>query len=272
MDERLQRRVQRYGWDKSAASYEEFWHRQLEPAQTRLRELAQAREGEKVLDVACGTGLVSFPVAREVGPTGSLLGVDISERMIALAHQGAAERHLDWVRFERMDAEDLQIADATYDIGLCSLGLMYVPNPRKALQEMHRILKPGGRLVVSVWGQRSRCGWAEIFPIVDARVTSEVCPMFFRLGTGDTLQWECEAAGFTQITTETLETRLAYESPEEACGAAFEGGPVALACSRFDAQVAADVRQEYLSTLDAYRDGPGYLVPGEFVLGRAIKL
>ena len=271
MDERLQRRVQRYGWDKSAAHYEAYWRRQLEPAQVRLRELARCQEGERVIDVACGTGLVSFPVATLVGSSGAVLGVDISERMIEIARKSAAERGIDHARFERMDAEDLQVADSSFDVGICSLGLMYVPDPSKALQEVHRVLEPGGRAVVSAWGRRDHCGWAEIFPIVDARVASEVCPMFFRLGTGDSLKWELEAAGFQQVATERLETRLAYSSAEEACGAAFDGGPVALAYSRFDERVTAEVRDEYLTSIEPFRDAEAYSIPGEFVIGIGYK-
>ena len=267
MDERLQRRVQRYGWDKSAAQYENYWQQQLEPAQERLRELAGCQPGERVLDVACGTGLVTFPIAKDVGPNGVILGVDISERMIEIARQGAEERGFLSARFERMDAEELHVDDASFDVALCSLGLMYVPNARHALEEMHRALALGARAVVSVWGKRDRCGWAEIFSIVDARVASEVCPMFYRLGGDDALLWEMEAAGFTQVMTERLETRLMYASADDACGAAFDGGPVALAYSRFDEQVKDEVRAEYLASIDAFRHGDGYAIPGEFVIG-----
>ena len=91
--------------------------------------------------------------------------------------------------------------------------------------------------------------------------------MFYRLGGAEALAWEMEAAGFTDVTTERIETRLMYVSPEDACGAAFDGGPVALAYSRFDEQVKSEVRAEYLASIDAFRDGDGYAVPGEFVIG-----
>src|SRR5438093_4963299 len=84
-------------------------------------------------------------------------------------------------------------------------------------------------------GARDKCGWAEIFPIVDRRVASDVCPLFFQLGTGDMLRHTMERAGFTAIVVNRLSTTLQYMSDEEACGGAFAGGPVALAYSRFDA-------------------------------------
>ena len=72
----------------------------------------------------------------------------------------AAERSLTNVAFERRDAEDLG-PHAGFDVALCSLGLMYVPAPAVALAEMARVLRPGGRCVVAVWGERRNCGWAE---------------------------------------------------------------------------------------------------------------
>jgi hypothetical protein len=101
---------------------------------------------------------------------------------------------------------------------------------------------------------------------VDARVQSEVCPLFFSLGTGNRLQATFEEAGLVDVVTERIETRLAWGSPDEACGAAFVGGPVALAYSRFDGATRHAVHAEYLESLAPWREGAGYQVPGEFVV------
>jgi ubiquinone/menaquinone biosynthesis C-methylase UbiE len=266
VDAKLQRRIQRYGWDKAAAVYEQSWQRQVEPAQARLLALAALGPGQRVIDIACGTGLVTFAAAAAVGSTGSVVGVDLSEAMVTLARARAREgghRHL---RFERMDAEELTLPSASYDVVLCALGLMYVPDERKAVAEMVRLLAPGGRIVAAVWGQRSRCGWAEIFPIVDAQVKSEVCPLFFSLGTADRLSAVFHAAGLADVLTERLETRLEWASADEACGAAFVGGPVALAYSRFDEETRLAVHGAYLASIEPWRHGNGYAVPGEFVI------
>ena len=271
MDAKLQRRIQRYGWDKAAAAYERGWRQQLLPAQSRMLELACLAEGDAVLDVACGTGLVTFRTASLVGSSGSVLGVDISERMVELARSAAQKLGIVKARFDRMDAEDLHVADRQFDVALCALSLMYVPDPEAAVCELYRVLRPRGRAAAAVWGRRSHCGWAEVFPIVDSRVKSEVCPLFFRLGTGDALREAFVQAGFTDVVTDRIETRLRYESPEEACEATFVGGPVALAYDRFTEGTKSEVHGEYLASIESFRDGAGYSIPGEFVIVAGTK-
>jgi ubiquinone/menaquinone biosynthesis C-methylase UbiE len=269
MDPRLQRRVQRYGWDRAVVAYEAGWRDQLEPAHSLMLGMAALRPGERVLDVACGTGLISFRAAETVGREGTVVGTDISGEMVETARRGAVLRDLANARFERADAEALPCPDAGFDAAVCALGLMYVPDPVRALCEMRRLLRPGGRAAAAVWGARRQCGWAEIFPITDARVASDVCPMFFHLGTGDTLARNFEAAGFADVRSERLSTTLRYASPEDALAAVFRGGPVALAYSRFDAATRQAVHAEYLDSIAAYRTGEGYAVPGEFVVAAA---
>jgi ubiquinone/menaquinone biosynthesis C-methylase UbiE len=269
MDPRLQRRVQRYGWDRAVVAYEAGWRDQLEPAHSLMLRMAALRPGERVLDVACGTGLVSFRAAETVGRRGTVVGTDISGEMVETARRGAALRDLANARFERADAEALPFTEPDFDAAVCALGLMYVPDPVRALCEMRRLLRPGGRAAAAVWGARRNCGWAEIFPITDARVASDVCPMFFHLGTGDTLARAFEAAGFADIRSERLSTTLCYASPEDALAAVFCGGPVALAYSRFDEATRQAVHAEYLNSIAAYRTGDGYAVPGEFVVAVA---
>lgn len=272
MDAQLQRRVQRYGWDRAAEYYERFWARQLAPAQRRLLALADLRPGERVLDVAAGTGLVTFPAAESVGTNGQVLATDLSEAMVQRLGRAAVVRGVAQIETRRMDAEALQVADGRFDAALCALGLMYFPDPVRALGEMRRVLRPGGRAVVAVWGARARCGWAEIFPIVDARVSTEVCPLFFQIGTGQALDLTLESAGFCDRTVERIDTILEYPTSDDAIGAAFAGGPVALAYARFDEATREEAHTEYLASIAQYRQGEGYRIPGEFVVGRGWNL
>lgn len=269
MDARLQRRVQRYGWDRAAAHYEPLWRAQLAPAQRLLLDMAALQPGERVLDIACGTGLITLPAADAVGPAGSVLGTDISDEMVRAAADAAQRAGHEHTRFVRMDAESLDVPDGSFDAALCALGLMYVPDPVRALSGMRRALRPGGRAVVAVWGARANCGWAEIFPIVDSRVNSEVCPLFFQLGTGNALAYAMGIAGLMEVSVQRISTILEYASEDDAIGAAFAGGPVALAYSRFDDETRDAAHAEYLESIAGFRNGSGYSIPGEFVVARA---
>lgn len=271
MDAKLQRRIQRYGWDKAAPYYEKYWQEQLAPSRERLLVRAVLRPGECVLDIACGTGLVTFPAADAIGASGSVVATDISAAMVAYVAAEASRRSISHISTARMDAEHLQFPDATFDVALCGLGLMYVPDPLQAMREAFRVLKPGGRVAAVVWGARNRCGWAEIFPIVEARVESDVCPMFFQLGTGERLAMTMTEAAFSPVASERFTTLLKYTNGEDACGAAFAGGPVALAYSRFDDAMRVEAHAEYLGSISQYARGDGFEIPGEFVVAEGWK-
>lgn len=271
MQARLQRRVQRYGWDRAAETYERGWREALVPAHALLLARALPRAGERVLDVACGTGLITLAAARAVGPAGRVVGVDVSERMVERTRELARAAGLAHVEALRMDAEELHLADGTFDLALDALGLMYLPDPGAALAEMRRVLRPGGRAAVAVWGDRRRCGWAEIFPVVERCVRSDVCPMFFQLGTGEALSSALARAGLEDVRSHRIPTELRYASAAEAVGAAFDAGPVALAASRFDGATRAAAEADYLASIEPFRTGQGYAIPGEFVVAEGLR-
>ncbi len=267
----LQRRVQRYGWDKAAAYYNTGWEEQLWQAQERLLLQADLKRGEKVLDIACGTGLITIPAAAIVEDSGLVTGVDISEGMLKTAEKRVKLEKLDYVAFKRMDAEALELPQQSFDVAICSLGLMYTPDPVKAAEEMFKVLKPGGRGIAMVWGERRKCGWAGIFPIVDRRVKSDVCPLFFQLGTGESLQNTFKTAGFKSVHSDRFPAILKFKNGKEACVAAFLGGAVALAYQKFDEGTREEARQEYLDSIAQFKNSSSYAIPGEFVIVKGIK-
>jgi ubiquinone/menaquinone biosynthesis C-methylase UbiE len=265
------RRVQRYGWDLAVEPYERYWLPVLRFCSERVLELAAVQQGESVLDIATGTGVAAFLAADIVGPEGRVVATDISEGMVARAAAHARERGLEQMTFQRLDAEQLTLPDNSFDVGLCVLGLMYPADPQQAINEMYRVLKPGGRAVACVWGRRDRCGWREVFPIVDAHVESHVCPLFFALGAEGALRYSFQAAGFAHLQEERLERVLNWPTADEALGAIFPGGPVALAYSRFSEDVRRTVEDEYLASIEAHRTAAGFEVPGELVFVRGAK-
>jgi ubiquinone/menaquinone biosynthesis C-methylase UbiE len=96
--------------------------------------------------------------ADRVGPDGGVVATDLSQKMLDAARHEAEQRGARNVAFERVDAEELAFPDASFDAVLCVLGLMYPADPPRAIEQAYRVLKPGGRLAVCVWGRRDRCG------------------------------------------------------------------------------------------------------------------
>ena len=120
------------------------------PWAPELVEVAALRRGERVLDLACGTGLVARLAAPQVGSTGQVTGLDFNAGMLAVARSrsppsGAA---ITWVEGS---AVAMDLSDASFDVILCQQGLQFFPDKLAALREMHRVLVPGGRVLLSVW-------------------------------------------------------------------------------------------------------------------------
>lgn len=270
MDSKLQLRVQRYGWDAAAPIYDDGWRDNLAPAQEALLASSDLQPGLSVIETAAGSGLVTFPVAAAISPDGHILATDLSGEMVARGAAGAEELGLTNVTFQQMNSEALDCSDDEFDRALCSLGLMYMPNPLAALAEMKRVLKPEGQVCVAVWGERRNCGWAEIFPIVDARVRSEVCPMFFGPGAPGALKADLTEAGFSEYQEHRMQSALSYGSEEELLQAMIDGGAVAMAAKRFSDETRHEVEQEFLSSVAPYRRGDHFEIPGEFVIASGI--
>lgn len=266
MEAKLQHRIQRYGWDAAASVYESEWQQLLAPAQKIMLEMADLLPGMAIVETAAGTGLITFPTADVVGSDGSVLATDISGEMVKSGNVTAEKLGLSNVTFQRMNAEALEYEDDRFDRALCGLGLMYMPEPRVALSEMKRVLRPGGVASVAVWGERRNCGWAEIFPIVDARVHSEVCPLFFGLGSNGALVSDLEGAGFVNVKERRIKTMLSFDNSKRVVSAVIDGGAVALAAKRFDHATRQAVDEEFLESVESYRNGDRYEISGEFVI------
>jgi ubiquinone/menaquinone biosynthesis C-methylase UbiE len=141
---------------KAAELYERYPARYfLAPWASLLVDAARLVLGERVLDVACGTGVVARAAAKRVGPGGHVVGVDLNPGMIAVARSLPATANDAAIEWLERSALDLQLKNASFDVVLCQQGIQFFPDKAVALQEMRRVLDHGGRIALSVWDSNS---------------------------------------------------------------------------------------------------------------------
>lgn len=174
--------------EKVAAAYEKL----LAPVlfaewAHRLADAAEIRQGQHVLDVACGTGILTRAIAERVGTDGSVSGVDVNPGMLAVANRIAPE-----IEWHEGDAEALPYEDDSFDAVLCQFGLMLFSSPETALQEMKRVLKTGGHLAVSVFGSLqdlpAYAAIADVYERVADKSVGDALRMPFSMGDTDALE------------------------------------------------------------------------------------
>jgi SAM-dependent methyltransferase len=142
-----------------------------------MLELAAPAPGEQVLELACGAGAPGLAAAPRVLPGGKVVLSDVAEEMTAIAAAHAAALGLEHVSTKVLDLEAIDVPDASYDVVLCREGLMFAVDPVCAAREIARVLRPGGRLAVAVWGPRAQNPWlALVFDAVSAQIGKMVPP------------------------------------------------------------------------------------------------
>lgn len=168
--------------------------------------------GQHVLDVACGTGVLARAARTAVGPGGRVVGLDPAPGMLAVAAEVAPA--LEWVPG---DAQDLPFPDRAFDAVVSQFGLMFVPDKARALAEMRRVLKPGGRVALAVWDAVSENpAYREVAALFDAEIgpeAGEAVRVPFSMGDRAAFLHLVEAAGFVDAEVETRREEARFPSP-----------------------------------------------------------
>src|SRR4029450_1859854 len=172
----------------------------LGPCAPSLVNAARLSAGERVLDVACGTGVVTRIAAERVGPAGRAVGIDLNPGMIAVARSLPAPNGapIEWL--ER-SALDLGLGDASFEAGLCQQGLQFFPDKALALREMRRVLDRGGRLALSVWkgvGAYHQAAGDALAQFISAEAAARSCASR-QVPTKEDLQRLATEAGFADV-------------------------------------------------------------------------
>src|SRR6266404_5878341 len=138
-------------YDSVTEEFDRFTTLLAAPFAIRMITLAELKQGQRVLDVGAGTGVVAFRAAEAVGAAGRIVGIDLCTGMLTRARDKAVQGGFSArVDFRRMDAEALALQEQSFDSVLSLFALLHFPHPLQALQEMFRVLKPEGTLVIAV--------------------------------------------------------------------------------------------------------------------------
>lgn len=167
----------------------------------------------QALDIATGKGAVLFPLAEKVGSSGRVVGIDISRQMIEETSIAVKKREIDWINLFHMDAEELDFPENSFDAVFCGFSLSFFPSLSKALSEFQRVLKPGGFLAVSTWGNESE---------LDALVNKEINMLHHTtslainpIRTAQALQNTLQTASFGNIKIIEDTKKFLHNTPEE---------------------------------------------------------
>lgn len=184
------------------------------PWATDLVALAAPQPGERILDVACGTGAVTREAARVIGADGTVTGLDLNPGMLNIARGHDLQATVQWWEGS---AQAMPFPDQAFSLVLCQQGMQYFPDRAAALREMYQVLVPGGRLVLSVWRAVERTpGFLVLSQALARHISPEAGALPpFALGDAVGLVAEVAAVGFADVTTQTVSRLLRYTSPQE---------------------------------------------------------
>ncbi len=256
----------RNAWGRVPEAYTELWAEHTAPISGAALDLLDGASGP-ALDVGCGPGHTTAALARRLDG-GTALGVDFSPAMVEHARRTWAGTP--GVAFEVDDAERLARPDAGFDVVAASYTLMYCYDATGALMEMARVVRPGGQLMLLVWGPARDVWWSPSIEIVERRAAyySAACPMMFFYGLPSVLPRMCAQAGLEITAEAVLDAPMRYASAEDAVAASLIGGPLAgLYNNRLDEAMqreAWDLMRREVEAV-AVPDGEGIALPGSSV-------
>lgn len=232
----------------------------------RLIARAELQDGDRVLELACGPGGAGLVAARRLAGTGEVVLSDIAPEMLAVAAQRAEELGLTNVETRRLDLEQIAEPSASYDVVLCREGLMFAADPVRAASDIRRVLRPGGRVAVSVWGAPEANPWLSILGrslrAELAEAASPSGPDPFSLGDPDRLGAVLSQAGFSEVAVERLAVPRHLATFDAWWGWVMALAPIARKIASLPEATVGRVRARAREELTAYERPDGFEIPG----------
>jgi SAM-dependent methyltransferase len=249
----------------------------LGAATEMMLEMARVQPGSRVLDVAAGTGESTLMAARRVGPMGYVLAADISASMLNVAAEAARKEGLTNVETRVMNAENLPVDAVSFDAVISRIALMLFPNPAKALSEMHRVVKPGGKVAVIVFSALEKNPYHGI-PLGIIRRLGNIPPpapgepWMFALGDPRDLEDLYRRAGFLNVSVRALPIQRRFPSAADAIRTMRNNvGDLRELISRLNEVNRELAWAEIAQQLRQFEGPNGFEAPGELLIGVGTK-
>lgn len=215
---------QRQGWDSVAEGWKKWWkpiEQSAHVVSDKLVDLAQIRQGHKVLDIGTGIGEPAVTAARHVGPSSKVVAIDISPQMLAIARERAKDNGLDKIiEFREADAESFSLPSSNFHTIISRWGMMFLPNLSNALASIRQALVPNGRIAAAVWSTPQKVPFLDLaigtaMKEVAASPPPPVTPGPFNLADTNMLQDKFRQAEFQDVTVHIGNMDFKAASAEE---------------------------------------------------------
>ena len=255
----------------------EFYEQHLVPAlfapfAASLVTRASLQLGERLLDAACGTGIVARMAALRVGEGGHVTGLDLNPGMLAVART-ASTRHGVPITWQEGSLEALPYEQGTFDVVLCQQGLQFSPNRAVAVREMRRVLRMGGRLLCSVWRDLSHNVYMQaVVQAVTQHMNADAGQRMSApcsLGNREELRALLQTAGFRDIGIRIDILPMRVGSLEQFLPGQFAASPIANDLAALDIKRRERFFEQLTTALQPYRDDEGYTISYETHVARA---
>lgn len=257
-------------WQAIAPGWER-WRAQLEDGYTPVREWLvrelRAGDGSTILELSAGAGDTGFQALAAAGAGARLVSSDFAPEMVAVARRRGAALGLERVDYEVIDAQRIDLPDASVDAVLCRSGFMLMPDPAAAFREVRRVLRPGGRLAFSVWGSAELNPWRTLGRTVleelghaDPLPAGE--PGTFSLSDATRTRALVDAAGLTVEYSKEIATHFTFRDAEEWEAWAIDLGDARQALAGLHAEERRTVRDALTRAFEPYATDSGLELPG----------
>lgn len=222
---------------------------------------AELREGDRLLDIACGTGVVPRAVAATGVSVGRLTGLDMTPGMLAVAARVAGDTGAEWMEG---DGTAMPFEDGAFDVLTCQQGLQFFPDRAAGAAEFHRVLAPGGRAVVACWtaleDQEAHAAYVRAIAPLEPDLAG-VGEAPFSFGDSEALAALLRAAGFAEVDVARVDHVARFASAAEFVRSFAEGSPLALALASMPPERDAAMREAALPALESFESEDGLAAP-----------